>query len=101
MQCSTTAFTFNFEIADSDSLEVYVDNVLKSTTTDYSVEFDSGVNGTGIVVFTTAPSTGSTILIKRDTELVRTTDFQTSGAFTASVINAELDRITRFARSRR
>ena len=91
---STTSFTFNFDIADSNSLEVYVDNVLKSTTTDYSVEFDSGVNGTGIVVFTTAPSTGSTILIKRDTELVRTTDFQTSGAFTASVINAELDRIT-------
>lgn len=91
---STASFTFNFEIADSSSLEVYVDNVLKSTTSDYSVTFDSGTTGTGSVVFTSAPTAGSTVLIKRDTNLVRTTDFQTSGAFTATAINAELDRIT-------
>lgn len=91
---STASFTFNFEIADEDSIEVYVDNVLKSLTTDYSVTFDSGTSGTGSVVFTSAPSASSTILLKRDTSVVRTTDFQTSGSFTASAINAELDRLT-------
>ena len=91
---STASFTFNFEIADSNSIEVYVDNVLKNITADYSVTFDSGTSGTGSVVFTSAPSASSTILLKRDTSVVRTTDFQTSGSFTASAINAELDRLT-------
>ena len=53
---STAAFTFNFEIADTNSIEVYVDNVLKSISSDYSVTFNSGDSGTGSVVFTSAPS---------------------------------------------
>ena len=31
---STAGFTFNFDIADEDSIEVYVNNVLKSKTTE-------------------------------------------------------------------
>ena len=91
---STASFTFNFEIADQNSIEVYVDNVLKTITSDYSVSFDSGVSGTGSVVFVTPPSNNATIILKRDTDIVRTTDFQTSGSFTASAINSELDRLT-------
>ncbi len=91
---STVAFTFNFEIADEDSIEVYVDNVLKTKAADYSVSFNSGESGTGSIVFTSAPSSSSTIILKRDTNVVRATDFQTSGAFVASAINSELDRIT-------
>ena len=78
---STAAFTFNFEIADSNSIEVYVDNVLKSISSDYSVTFNSGDSGTGSVVFTSAPSASSTIILKRDTSIVRESDFQTSGSF--------------------
>ncbi len=91
---STASFTFNFEIADENSIEVYVDNVLKSISTDYSVSFDSGDSGTGSVVFVSAPTGSATIILKRDTDIVRTTDFQTSGSFTASAINSELDRLT-------
>ena len=91
---STASFTFNFEIADQNSIEVYVDNVLKTITSDYSVSFDSGDSGTGSVVFVTPPSNNATIILKRDTDIVRTTDFQTSGSFTASAINSELDRLT-------
>lgn len=91
---STAAFTFNFEIADTNSIEVYVDNVLKSISSDYSVTFNSGDSGTGSVVFTSAPSASSTIILKRDTSIVRESDFQTSGSFLASTVNAEFDRLT-------
>ena len=91
---STVSFTFNFEIADENSIEVYVDNVLKSISTNYSVSFNSGASGTGSVVFNSAPSASATIILKRDTSLVRLTDFQTSGSFLASTVNAELDRLT-------
>ena len=91
---STASFTFNFDIADENSIEVYVDNVLQSISSDYSVSFDSGESGTGSVIFTSAPSASSTILLKRDTSIVRGSDFQQSGSFLASTVNAEFDRIT-------
>jgi len=90
---STVGFSFNFEIADENSIAVFVDNVRKSLTTDYSVTFDSGDSGTGTVVFTSAPTSGASIILKRDTHLVRATDFQTSGSFTAAAINNSLDRL--------
>jgi hypothetical protein len=90
---STVGFSFNFEIADANSIAVFVDNVKKSLTADYSVTFDSGDSGTGTVVFTSAPSSGASVILKRDTHLVRATDFQTSGSFTAAAINSSLDRL--------
>ena len=90
---STVGFSFNFEIADANSIAVFVDNVRKSITADYSVTFDSGDSGTGTVVFTSAPSSGASVILKRDTHLVRATDFQTSGSFTAAAINSSLDRL--------
>ena len=90
---STAAFTFNFEIADSSSIDVYVGSTLKTLTTDYTVSFDSGTSGTGTVTFTSAPSSGTVTLV-RDTNLARTTDFENSGAFLASTVNAELDRLS-------
>ena len=90
---STVGFSFNFEIADANSIAVFVDNVKKSITADYSVTFDSGDSGTGTVVFTSAPSSGASVILKRDTHLVRATDFQTSGSFTAAAINSSLDRL--------
>lgn len=91
---STANFTFNFEIADENSIEVYVDNVLQSISTHYTISFNSGTSGTGSVVFNSAPSAGATIILKRDTSIVRATDFQQSGSFLASTVNAEFDRIT-------
>ena len=91
---STAGFTFNFDIADEDSIEVYVNNVLKAKTTDYTISFNSGTSGTGSVNFNSAPSASATILLKRDTKVVRASDFQQSGSFLASTVNAEFDRIT-------
>ena len=90
---STAAFTFNFEIADSSSIAVYVGSTLKTLTTDYTVSFDTGTSGTGTVTFTSAPSSGTVTLI-RDTNLARTVDFQEGGAFLAATVNAEFDRLS-------
>ena len=91
---STVAFTFNFEIADSSSIAVYDGSTKKTLTTHYTVSFDSGTSGTGTVTFTSAPSASNTVTLVRDTNLARTTDFETSGAFLASTVNAELDRLS-------
>ena len=90
---STAAFTFNFEIADSSSIAVYEGATKKTLTTHYTVSFDSGTSGTGTVTFNSAPSSGTITLI-RDTNLARTTDFENSGAFLASTVNTELDRLS-------
>ena len=91
---STVAFTFNFEIADASSIAVYDGSTKKTLTTHYTVSFDSGTSGTGTVTFTSAPSASNTVTLVRDTNLARTTDFETSGAFLATTVNAELDRLS-------
>ena len=90
---STAAFTFNFEIADSSSIAVYVGSALQTLTSNYTVSFDSGTAGTGTITFGSAPSSGTVTLI-RDTNLARTTDFENSGAFLASTVNTEFDRLS-------
>jgi len=91
---STTAFTFNFEIADSSSIAVYEGATKKTLTTHYAVSFDSGTSGTGTVTFGSAPSNSTIITLIRDTNLARTTDFENSGAFLASTVNTEFDRLS-------
>jgi len=91
---STVQYTFNFEIADSSSIAVYVGSTLKTLTTDYTVAFDSGTSGTGTITLLSAPADGSIIYLVRDTYNVRSTDFEDSGAFLASTVNNELDRLT-------
>lgn len=91
---SQTNFTFNFSIADINSLDVYVGTTLKTYTTDYTITFDSGSSGTGTVVFNSAPAASSAVYLIRNTYNVRSTDFEQGGAFLASTINNELDRLT-------
>jgi len=91
---STTAYTFNFEIADSSSIAVYVGSTLQTLTSEYTVSFDSGTSGTGTVTLLSAPAASTVITLIRDTNLARTTDFEQSGAFLASTVNAEFDRLS-------
>lgn len=43
---TTTPFTFTFRLLTTDQLDVYVNDVLKTISTDYSVTIDSsGVGG--------------------------------------------------------
>jgi len=87
-----TSFTVSFEFFDNDDLNVYVDGTLKTLTTDYTVTGGDGSTGT-VTISVTGASGGSTVVITRDIDLERTTDFPASGAFNIATLNTELDRI--------
>ena len=91
-----TSFTVPFEFFDDDDLNVYVDGTLKTLTTDYTTTGGDGSTGT-VVISVTGASGGSTVVITRDIDIERTTDFPTSGPFQIAALNTELDRITAIA----
>ena len=89
-----TDFVF-FETTD---INVFVDGVartLHASTANTTLFTVSGGNGsTGSVTTSVTGATGgSTVVITRDIELKRTTDFPSSGAFEISKLNTELDTI--------
>ena len=65
-----TSFTVSFEFFDNDDLNVYVDGVLKTLTTDYSVNGGDGSTGT-ITMSVTGAAGGSTVVITRDRDCDR------------------------------
>ena len=105
-----TASTFEVQFAffDNDDLNVYVDGTLKTLTTHYTTSDDQDntvahVQGEdGYIHFTsgnavTGASGGSTVVITRDIDLNRVTDFPTSGPFDVASLNTELDRMIAIA----
>ncbi len=103
-----SAFAVPFEFFDDDDLNVYVAGTLKTLTTHYTTSDDSGnsqahTSGTtGYIHFTTGnevtgASGGTSVVITRDIDLDRTTDFPTSGPFDVASLNTELDRMIAIA----
>ena len=90
-----TTGTFATTLKTNADLEIYVDNVLKTYTTHYTVLLNVGddSNKAGKVIFSSAPADGAKITIKRNVALSRTTDFQTGGALTSKTLNAEFDNV--------
>lgn len=91
-----SSFTVSFEFFDNDDLNVYVDGTLKTLTTDYTVSGGSGSTGT-VTISVTGATGGSTVVITRDIDLDRTTDFPSSGPFNIGSLNTELDRFIAIA----
>ena len=91
-----TSFTVSFEFFDAEDLNVYVDGTLKTLTTDYTVTGGDGNTGS-VSISVTGASGGSTVVITRDIDLERTTDFPTSGPFQIAALNTELDRLVAIA----
>jgi len=91
-----TSFAVPFEFFDNADLNVYVDGTLKTITTDYTVSGGDGSTGT-VSMSVTGGTGGSTVVITRDIELERTTDFPVSGAFNIVALNTELDRLVAIA----
>ncbi len=87
-----TSFTVSFEFFAEADLNVYVDDVLKTITSDYTVSGGNGSTGT-VTISVTGATGGSTVVITRDIALERTTDFPTQGAFNISSLNTELDKL--------
>lgn len=88
-----SSFTVPFDFFEEGDVNVYVDGVLKTITTDYTVSGGSGTGGT-VTMSVTGISGGSSVVITRSIPLERTTDFPTSGPFDVTSLNEELDRIT-------
>jgi len=92
---TVTTGLFGTAMKNTGDLEVYVDGVLQTYTTHYTVLLDTGdgSNKGGTVQFVTAPATDAVITIIRDVELSRTVDFQRGGSLTSKDLNAEFDNI--------
>jgi len=99
-----SAFVVPFEFFDDDDLNVYVADTLKTLTTHYTTSDNSGntqahTSGTtGYIHFTTGneitgAAGGTTVVITRNIDLDRVTDFPTSGPFDVASLNTELDRM--------
>jgi hypothetical protein len=92
-----TDFPTDFAFFAKADVNVYVNGTLKTLDSDYSIPttgpsaWTSGNDGT--IVFTTGLSAGDTVVLTRDVELERTTDFPSSGPFQVATLNTELDKI--------
>jgi hypothetical protein len=88
-----SSFTVPFDFFEEGDVNVYVDGVLKTITTDYTISGGSGTGGT-VTMSVTGISGGSSVVLTRDLTIERTTDFPTSGPFDVTSLNTELDRFT-------
>ena len=98
---STTAFAYSWKIFASTELKVYIRSsagaeTLKSEgsgSANYAVS-GVGETGGGNVTFVTAPASGETVVILRDTALTQGTDYQPADPFPAADHEDALDRLT-------
>jgi hypothetical protein len=96
----TVTFTVNFYFLDAGDLTVYVDNVLQTITTDYTVT-GAGVPAGGTVTFATAPANLSNVVIFRDPEPTQPLDYIENDNFPAESHELGLDRLTMIAQRNR
>jgi hypothetical protein len=96
---TTTSFTVSFEFFAAADLNVYVDGtakVLGSGSGQYAVTGGNGSTG-AVSLSVTGATGGSTVVVTRDIDLERTTDFPSSGSFQIATLNTELDRFVAIA----
>lgn len=89
---STTVFAYTFKIFLSSDLQVYVDGVPKTITTDYTVS-GAGDESGGSITFVSAPASGLSVQLVRAIPYDRLVDYQTSGDLLANTLDDDLDRI--------
>lgn len=95
---STTVFNYTFKITDQDDIEVITrasngTETVKTLTTDYTV---SGVGnaGGGSITFGTAPASGLTVILRRDTPQTQGADFIENDPLNADTLEDALDKLT-------
>jgi len=91
-----TVFSVPFEFFSNSDLKVYIDEVLKTLTTHYTVT-GAGVTGGGSITLVSGATAGAIVTIVRDIPVQRVTDFPLSGPFVVDDLNTELDRLTAIA----
>lgn len=88
----TTVFNFTFLLLKTGDLDVYVNNILQTLGVNYSVSGLSVPAG-GAITFTVAPTNAANVVIQRNSDLERSTDYQDNGDLLAQTINADIDRV--------
>ena len=98
---STTAFSYSYKIFASSELKVFIRaatgaETLKAEGTGSANYAVSGVGETsgGNVTFVTAPASGETVVILRQTALQQGTDYQPADPFPAADHESALDKLT-------
>lgn len=91
----TTSFAFNYPVLASADLEVYVDGVLKTLTTHYtlsgSAPYTSGTN----VQFLAAPANGTEVVLVRNPAITQTVDLVNGDTLNVDTeIETPLDKLT-------
>ena len=94
---TTTSFAYTFPIHSVNELTVILraangTETIQTITTHYSI-VDNGSAG-GQVNFVSAPATGNTVVLLRDTNLTQETDYIANDPFPAETHEAALDKIT-------
>lgn len=84
-------FAFDYLILSASDIAVYADDV-EVDAANVVVAGVGDENG-GTVTITPIPTAGVVIVLQRETELRRDTDYQTLGDFRAIVVNPDFDRL--------
>ena len=91
---STGPFTIPWPYFSTNDIKVYVDGVLKTITTHYTISgtaVDDGFSGGTITYGSTL--TNVTVTVERDVAVERTDDFPAAGIFNIATLNTTLDKI--------
>lgn len=88
----TTSFPFGFLALRSDEVLVSLDGVPLANGVGYSVSGLGVVSG-GTINFTLPPAAGVVVLIQRNMQFTRSTDYQYQGQLPAATVNADFDRV--------
>jgi len=90
-----TTFTYTFPIIEGREadLEVTVDGVIQTLTTDYSVTGAGNASG-GTIIFVVALVGGEEVVIRRVSQFTQATVYTETGAFPAASHEAALDKLT-------
>ena len=91
----TTVFAYTFKIFADSEIKVYVDAVLKTLTTHYTVS-GAGTASGGNVTFTSGntPGTGAKVVILRNIAKTQVTDYVENDSFPAETHESALDKLT-------
>jgi len=84
----TTEYPFSFTILKATDLRVFVEDVLQTLDTHYTLD-----NNFTTVTFVTAPLNLDDIVIERNTQIERTTDYIEGGGLSSDTLDNDFDRI--------
>ena len=92
---STDVFAYTFKIFANTEIKVYVDNVLKTLTTHYTVSGAGSASG-GNVTFTSGntPANTTSVVLIRNVAKTQVTDYVENDSFPAETHESALDKLT-------